>query len=254
MNLCVDVGNSTIVFATYLDEELTNKVKIKTRLNWSESELALSIKSMFKENGIEINSIESIILSSVVPSINHTIVSALSSVFSLPVMTISSGVKTGVEIKIDNPAEIGNDLIADLAAAKKIYSYPTLVVDLGTASKILCLDKNGAFISGLIMPGLVSGASLLKSSTDLLPEVGLYKPTDFLAKNTYQSINNGIIYGHVEMIKGLVKRYEETLGYSFRVVVTGGCANLLIDLLPSDYIYDEDLVLRGLNIILEKNK
>ncbi|MCD8209815.1 MAG: type III pantothenate kinase [Coprobacillus sp.] len=251
MNLCVDVGNSTIVLGIFKDGKLLDKYRIKTRLYSTESEFTLSIRSLFHD--FDITQISEIIYSSVVPTLNHALISAIENVFHLEPLTISSGVKTGVEIKVENPNEIGNDLIADLAAAKALYSYPTLVVDLGTASKILCLDKNGAFVTALIMPGLVSGAKLLKDSTELLPDVGLTKPSSFVAKNTNSAINNGLIYGHAEMIKGLVNRYNKEFDCRFNVVVTGGCSNLIKDFVEEDYIFDEDLTLKGLNIILEKN-
>ncbi len=251
MNLCVDVGNSTIVLGTFLEGKLLDKYRIKTRLYSTESELTLSIRSLFHD--FEVSKITQIIYASVVPTLNHALISALKSVFHLEPLTISSGVKTGVEIRVENPNEIGNDLIADLAATKSLYSYPTLVVDLGTASKILCLDSNGVFVAALIMPGLVAGAKLLKDSTELLPDVGLTKPESIVAKNTNSAINNGLIYGHAEMIKGLVNKYNDEFNCHFKVVVTGGCSNLIQGFVDDDYIFDEDLTLKGLNIILEKN-
>ncbi len=247
MNLVVDVGNSTIVLGVFDSDTLIRKEKIKTNLNETTSEFIASIRAFDFQN------ISHIILSSVVPSLNYNLKEALSFLFNLDILTISSGIKTGILIKTDNPNEIGNDLIADLVGAKKEYPLPLLVVDLGTASKILCLEEDSSFSNALIMPGLVSGAAFLKNSTTLLPEVGLTKPKSFIAKNTNDCINNGLIYGHAEMIKGLVNRYQEELGKNFNVILTGGCANLIVDLLPDTYIFDQDLLLKGLNELINKN-
>ncbi|MCD8194862.1 MAG: type III pantothenate kinase [Coprobacillus sp.] len=247
MNLCVDVGNSTIVLGVFNGDSLLRKEKIRTNVNGTSSEFISSLQA-FKFTGIT-----HIILSSVVPSLNYNLKEALSFLYGVDILTIGAGLKTGILIKTDNPLEIGNDLIADLVGAKKEYPLPLLVVDLGTASKILCLEEDSSFRSALITPGLVSGATFLKNSTTLLPEVGLTKPKSFIAKNTNDCINNGLIYGHAEMIKGLVSRYEEELGVKFNVILTGGCANLVKDLLPDSYIYDEDLLLKGLNELINKN-
>ncbi len=254
MNLMVDVGNSTIVFALFKGNELTQKFKIKTDIHMSESEVEMEIISLFSSRQIALTDVEAIVYSSVVPVLNHNIKEALTSLFKASILTLGAGTKTGLPLVIDSPSEVGNDLIADLVAAKFIYGSPALIVDMGTATKFLFLDKNGAFSSAHIVPGLVRSANNLKESAFLLPEVGLEKPKTFLAKNTIDAINNGIIYSNVNMIEGMVEEYLENVGYDFKVIITGGCANLIIDMLNFPHIYDEDLIVKGLNIILEKNK
>ncbi len=254
MNLMVDVGNSTIVFALFKGEELTYKFKIKTDTHMSESEIEMEIRSLFSSRGIDLNEVENIVYSSVVPILNHNIKEALASLFKVDILTIGAGTKTGLALVIDSPSEVGNDLIADLVGAKFIYGSPALIVDMGTATKFLFLDKNGAFSSAHIVPGLVRSANNLKESAFLLPEVGLEKPKGFIAKNTIDAINSGIIYSHIEMIKGMARRYKEAYGYDFKLILTGGCANLIAEMLDFPFTYDEDLLIKGLNIILEKNK
>lgn len=253
MNLCVDVGNTTIGFGVFDENNLILKMKFQTDRYKTETEFSLGIKDLFIKNKFDINKIDKIIYSSVVPLVNHPLKSALIDVFKCKVMSISSGIKTGIMMKIDNPNELGNDLVADLVAGKNLYSYPLLIVDLGTASKILLIDKDGYFSSALIMPGLFVSANALTDSTKLLPSVGLESSRKFLAKNTVEAINNGLLYGHSEMIKGLVNRFEEELGYKCKVILSGGASFYLKDLLPSSYIYEQDLVLKGLNILLNKN-
>lgn len=253
MNLCVDVGNTTIGFGVFDENNLILKMKFQTDRYKTETEFSLGIKDLFIKNKFDINKIDKIIYSSVVPLVNHPLKSALIDVFKCKVMSISSGIKTGIMMKIDNPNELGNDLVADLVAGKNLYSYPLLIVDLGTASKILLIDKDGYFSSALIMPGLFVSANALTDSTKLLPSVGLESSRKFLAKNTIEAINNGLLYGHSEMIKGLINRFEEELGYKCKVILSGGASFYLKDLLPSSYIYEQDLVLKGLNILLNKN-
>ena len=156
-------------------------------------------------------------------------------------------------LKTDNPSEIGNDLIADLVGAKEEYGYPILIADLGTASKILLLDNKGVFTSCLIMPGLTLSANSLISKAALLPEVSLEAPKSILASNTIEAMNAGIVYGHLEMILGLINRYENELGYPCKHIITGGNSVFIKDLLPKDYIYDEDICLKGLNHIINRN-
>ncbi|MCD8203983.1 MAG: type III pantothenate kinase [Coprobacillus sp.] len=254
MNLMVDVGNSTIVLALFKGEDLVNKFKIKTDIHMSESEVEMEIRSLFSSSSIALSEVEAVVYSSVVPVLNHSIKEALASLFNAKIITIGAGTKTGLPLVIDSPSEVGNDLIADLVGAKFIYGYPALIIDMGTATKFLFLDKNGAFSSAHIIPGLVKSANSLKDSTFLLPEVGLEKPKGFLAKNTIDAINNGIIYSNVKMIEGMAEQYQKAVGYDFKLILTGGCANLIADMLDLDYTYDENLLVKGLNIILEKNQ
>ena len=155
--------------------------------------------------------------------------------------------------KVDNPLEIGNDLIADLVGAKEKYGYPCIIADLGTASKILLLDKTGTFISCLIMPGLTLSAESLSNKAALLPEVSLIAPKSVIVKNTLGAMNAGIVYGHADMILGLINRLEKEIGYPCKHVLTGGGATYIKEIVKDNFIYDKDLNLDGLNIIINKN-
>ena len=185
---------------------------------------------------------------------NLPIINALKELTNIDPILIGPGTKTGLAIKVDNPLEIGNDLIADLVSAKEKYGYPTLIADLGTASKILLLDKTGTFTSCLIMPGLTLSAQSLSNKAALLPEVSLIAPNTVLAKNTLSAMNAGIVYGHADMILGLINRIEKELGYSCKHILTGGGSIYIKDILKDDFIYDQNLNLDGLNIIVNKNK
>lgn len=254
MNLCIDVGNSTIQFGLFIDSRLEKKFAIATNSKLMEHDLNKQICDAFSFLKIERKDVNAIIYSSVVPSLNYEFKKTLAKLFQAKVINITSGIKTGVMMKVDNPSEVGNDLVADLVGAKSLYGYPCIIIDLGTASKILLIDDKGIFDSVLIMPGIKKSAEILTNSTSLLPEISLEKSSNFLAKNTIEAMNNGIIYGHAEMIKGLVKRFLNYTNDKCKIILTGGCANIIKDLLPSNYIFDEDLNLKGLNIILNKNR
>ena len=252
MNICIDVGNSTIGFGAYENNVLIERMVVNTDPRFTEDEFYQLLKQIFSflEKGQEI---DNIIYSSVVPQVNLPLLNALNKLTNVIPLLIGPGTKTGLAIKVDNPLEIGNDLIADLVGAKEKYGYPTLIADLGTASKILLLDKTGTFVSCLIMPGLTLSAESLSNKAALLPEVSLIAPQTIMAKNTLSAMNAGIVYGHADMITGLIKRYEKELGYPCKHILTGGGSLYLKDILKDDFIYDQNLNLDGLNIIINKN-
>ena len=252
MNVCIDVGNTTIAVGFYENDTLIDRISTMTNTNRTEDEYASFILNEMKTRGIDKNKVENIILSSVVPTITRKLKEGLSLVFNKQPMLIGPGIKTGLSIKVDNPSEIGNDLIADLVGAKEKYGYPCLIADLGTASKILLLDKTGTFVSCLIMPGLSLSAASLSSKAALLPEASLETPSTILAKNTLSAMNAGIVYGHLDMISGLIKRYEKEIGYPCKHILTGGGAMYIKDICEG-FIYDPLLNLNGLNNLIRRN-
>ena len=253
MNICIDVGNSTIGIGAFKDNKLVERMVVNTDPRFTEDEFYYLFKKPFAvvESGKEV--IDNIIFSSVVPQVNVSLLAALKKLTKVEPILIGPGTKTGLSIKVDNPLEIGNDLIADLVAAKEKYGYPCLIADLGTASKILLLDKTGTFVSCLIMPGLTLSAESLSNKAALLPEVSLIAPKSIMAKNTLGAMNAGIVYGHADMILGLIKRYESELGYPCKHILTGGGAVYVKEIMQKDFIYDQNLNLDGLNIIINKN-
>ena len=254
MNVCIDVGNTTIAMGFYKDDKLYRKMVQNTVINRTEDEYIVLLNNTLSSLKIGTNEIEKIVFSSVVPSVNHPFKNALKNVINAPILIIGPGIKIGVSLKVDNPSEIGGDLIADLVGAKERYGYPTLIIDLGTASKILLLDKNGAFVSCVITPGLSLSAASLSNKAALLPEVSLDAPSSIMAKNTIEAMNAGIVLGHAEMIKGLIRRYESEIGYSCRHILTGGSSIYLKEIMDTSYVYDSNLTLDGLYEILKKNE
>lgn len=254
MNVCIDVGNTTVSVGVFKDDKLIARATTATKLDKTVEEYVSTIESQIKIKNIDLSIVDNLIYSSVVPQLNHTLKKALEIIFNKQPMLIGPGIKTGLSIKVDNPNEIGNDLIADLVGAKEKYGYPCLIADLGTASKILLLDKTGTFTSCVILPGLSLSAATLTSKAALLPDASLETPKTIIAKNTIDAMNAGIIYGHCEMIEGLIRRYEDELGYTCKHILTGGAARFIHDIINKDFIHDDSLNLSGLNTLIRKNE
>ena len=253
MNLCIDVGNTTIGMGFFKEEKLFKTLTYTVDEKKTKDEYISLLKQSLKENNLADNEISNIIFSSVVPSINESLIEALRELFHVEPLLIAPGIKTGLMLRVDNPNEVGNDLIAVMVGAKEKYGYPCLIADLGTASKILLIDKNGAFVSCMIMPGLSLSVESLTNRAALLPEIAIRKPKNVLSKNTIDAINNGVVYGHADMISGIVNRYEKEIGYECKHVLSGGGAVYVKDILESSFIYDQNLCLEGLNFIIKKN-
>ena len=254
MNLCIDVGNTTIGVGVFEKDQLKRRLSFAVDLKRTDDEYKSVIIRTLKDYDADAKCISGIILSSVVPSISDPLLRAIKSIFSCDVMTIAPGIKTGLTVHVDNPSEIGNDLIADMVGVKEKYGYPSLIVDLGTASKVLLIDRTGTFISCVIMPGLSLSLNSLTTKAALLSEVALKTPKGIMAKNTSDAINAGMIYGHTDMILGIVNRYEKELGYICHHILTGGGAIYVKDLFDKDWKYDPDVCLEGLNVIYRKNE
>ena len=254
MNICVDVGNSTIGIGIYKSNALIERMIFNTDIRLTEDEFYHLFKKQFNELNLPNEKVDNIIFSSVVPPINLSIINTLRNIFKVEPILIGTQTKIDLGLKVDNPIdEIGNDLIADLVGAKEKYGSPCLIADLGTASKILLLDKDGDFASCLIVPGLTLSANSLSNKAALLPEVSLIAPKSILAKNTLGAMNAGIVYGHADMITGLINRYEKEIGYSCKHILTGGGAIYVKEILGDSFIYDKNLNLDGLNILINKN-
>lgn len=254
MNVCIDVGNTTIAFGIYENNKNIHNVTAHYGLSFIKEQFL----TLIKEN-LDIikdySKVKNVILSSVVPEINKELLKAIKELFNLDAMRIEIGkTNVGFKFNIDNPMETGEDLVADLAGAISKYSYPILIVDLGTATKFLYIDELGEFSSANILPGMKLCRNSLSKDTSLLPKIELHEPKSVIGKNTIDAMNTGLMYGHVDMVEGMIKRYQKELNKDIKVVVTGGNLPLLKNMMNSNYIYDSDLTLDGLNYIINLNK
>lgn len=249
--LTLDLGNTNLYIGVCDDEKVVETYRTSTDTHKSGDEYALVLKSLLIEH-IQKEDIDGVICSSVVPSLNSAIRLAIKRLFNKETLFVKAGLKTGLSIKIDNPNELGADLVCDGVGALHKYGKGVAIVDLGTASKIIVIDKNGAFAGGTISAGLKISMEALAGKTANLSETSLETPKCVVGRNTTDCINAGTIIGHKVMIEGLIKQMEEELGYSLTKVITGGFAAVLNNL--KGFIYDDHLVLDGLRIIYLKNR
>lgn len=254
MNLYVDLGNTSLVIGIFADEKVLSTFRTATNLNKTSDEYASIFINYLKDNNFNKAEIKNVMISSVVPPLNNTIRAAIKNTLNLEPSFIAAGIKTGLLIKMDNPNEVGADLIATAVGAIAKYNYPLLIVDLGTASKLTVINDKGAFIGGVIMPGIHLSMRTLAENTANLPKIALERPKFIIGKNTPDAMNSGAIYGTMEMVKGLCVEIEKELGYACRRILTGGYSKLVSPLIENAFTLDPLLTLEGIHAIFMKNE
>lgn len=254
MILALDMGNTNIVVGC-IDEEKTYFVeRITTNHNKTGMEYAINIKNILEIHGISTSQIEGAILSSVVPPLNAAISSAVKKILGYHPMLVGSGIKTGLNILMDNPKSTGTDMIVDAVAAIRDYPCPIIIIDMGTATTMSVVDAAGNYIGGVILPGLKVSLDSLSSKTAQLPSISLDIPRKVIGKNTIDCMRSGIMYGCAGMIDGIIDRMEEELGQKASLVATGGLSRFVMPLCRHKITYEDDLMLKGLLILYQKNK
>jgi type III pantothenate kinase len=250
MILCFDVGNTLIGIGVYFTKEIVDSYSVYTDRKKSADEYATIFRNLFLDKNYKI---EGAIISSVVPELTGAIKNAIIRSYKIEPLLVDSKIKTKIAIKIDNPSELGADLLSDSVGAVNKYGFPILIADLGTASKIIVIDSKGSYAGGVIFPGVNISYESLTNSTSLLTNQECVLPEKVCGKNTKDSVNSGILNGQIESIKGISKAIENEYGYSFKKVLTGGYSKIIKDHL-TDFIYDEHLILDGLINIYFYNK
>jgi len=253
MILTVDVGNSEIAFGGFSGNELRFMARITTQPQITDDEYAMRLEGMLRLHGIQKEDITGAIISSVVPQLNRTLKRAIRFLIGVEPLMVGPGIKTGLGIRCDNPASVGADLICACVAASNIYGAPCIIVDIGTATKMMVVDKSGAFIGVSIIPGVLMGLNALASGTAQLPNIDLSAPDRVIAKNTVDCMKSGVVFGHAAMVDGMIDRIREEYGEELPVYVTGGLAPVVLPHCRHAMHSDELLVMRGLNIIYHKN-
>lgn len=203
---------------------------------------------------INIRGIEGVIISSVVPPVLNSFKTAILKLTGISPLVVGPGIKTGLNILLDNPALAGGDLIVGAVAALAEYKPPLLVIDMGTATTITAIDAKGNFLGGSIFPGVKISAEALSGKTAQLPAISLEAPKKAIGRNTIDCMRSGLMMGTAAMLDGMIERMEDELGSSATVVATGGIARYVIPMCRRQMIYDKDLLLKGLSILYENNK
>ena len=252
--LTVDIGNSNITLGGFEGDELSFVVRISTETKKTSDEYASKILGVLSVHDIEKQDIEGAIISSVVPPLNSVVRDAIKTVWGIEPLTVGPGIKTGINIHCDTPSSVGADLICACVAAHNLYGSPSLIVDMGTATKMTVINEKGTFTGVSIMPGVLMGLNALSDNTAQLPKVELEVPKFVVGKNTSDSMRSGVIFGNASMIDGMIDRINGEIGTCLPVYATGGIANLVIPHCKHKITIDANLVLKGLNIIYNKNK
>lgn len=254
MLLAVDIGNSHITLGGYEGDTLRFMAHLVTETRRTDDQYAIELNDLMTLYHWNIHDIDGVIICSVVPELCSTIKSAVYKVTGVVPMVLGPGIKTGLNILIDNPAQLGADLVAGAVAAIAKFPLPCIIFDLGTATTISVIDKNGNFIGGMICAGVGITLEALTSRTALLPHVSIEKPSAMIGKNSIDSMQSGLVIGTAAMLDGMAERIEKELGSSASLVATGGLAPIVAPNCWRDITLCENLLLDGLKIIYNKNK
>lgn len=253
MILAIDMGNSNIVVGGIDDERTYFEERITTDDRKTSLEYAIMLKNIMEIHKIKRSDIEGSIISSVVPPLNAPLSSAVKKIIGKKPLLVGSGMKTGLNIKMDNPKTVGSDLIVAAVAALNKYPGPIIIIDMGTATTITVVDQAGSYIGGVILPGVNVALNSLVNSAAQLTHINLDIPKRVIGKNTIECMRNGIMYGNAATLDGIIDRMETEMGEKATLVATGGMARFITPLCTHTITYDADLLLRGLLILYRKN-
>ncbi len=259
MVLAIDMGNTNIVIGCVDDEKIHFEERLSTDLSKTELEYVVIFKTVLELYGIDSSQIQGAIISSVVPPLVNVIRAAIEKLLDISPMVVGPGIKTGLNILMDEPRRLGSDLVVDAVAAIREYGAPVIVIDVGTATTMSVVDGQGNYIGGVILPGARVSLDSLVSRTAQLPRISLEAPARVIGKNTVDCMKSGIIYGNASCLDGMIDRLSEELIQTagstadIKVVATGGLASVLVPECRHEIIVDHALLLKGLKIIYDKN-
>lgn len=254
MILAVDIGNTNIVLGCIEGKGIVKEARMATDLIKTSDQYCAELKVMLDLLEVDRHAIEGSIISSVVPPVLNSFKTAIIKLTGKAPLVVGPGIKTGLNILLDNPAMAGGDLIVGAVAALAEYKPPLLIVDMGTATTLTALDAKGNFLGGSIFPGVKISAEALSGKTAQLPAISLEAPKKAIGRNTIDSMRSGLMMGTAAMLDGMIQRMEEELGSPATVIATGGIARFVIPMCRREMIYDKDLLLKGLGLLYENNR
>ena len=254
MILAIDIGNTNIVVGCIDDQKTYFIERLSTVRTKTELEYAVDLKTVLDIYHIKGSDIEGCIISSVVPQITNTAKLAAEKILKKEVMVLGPGVKTGLNILMDHPAQLGADLVADAVAGLNEYPVPFIVIDMGTATTVSVVNSKKQYIGGMILPGVRVSLDALTAHASQLSGISIDAPKHVIGKNTVECMKSGVLYSSAAALDGIIDRVEEELGEKATVIATGGLAKKIVSHCKQDIILDEDLLLKGLLVIYEKNK
>ncbi|MCD7754958.1 MAG: type III pantothenate kinase [Firmicutes bacterium] len=254
MILAIDIGNTNVVIGGVNGSRIAMEARLRTDSTKTSDEYCIDLKNVLDVYGIRADQIEGSIICSVVPQVLNTFQTAVKKLTGKTCLVVGPGLKTGLNIAIENPSQAGADLVVGAVAALREHKPPLIVVDMGTATTLSVLDKNGALIGGSISPGVRISMDALTARTALLPGVQLDQPKRAIGRNTIDCMRSGLLMGNACMLDGMIQRMEQELGYPTTVVATGGIARFVIPMCQRKILYDKDLILKGLATLYRENR
>ena len=254
MLLAIDIGNTNLVIGCFENDKILFKARIATDHTRTSDQYGVEIKSMLEAYGARISDIDDCIISSVVPPVFNSVRTGVMKVIGKQPMVVGPGLKTGLNIHVDVPSQVGSDRIVVAVAALAEYQAPLILMDLGTATTIEVVEPENVYMGGVIFPGVRVSLDALTSRAAQLPGISLEAPKHAIGRNTIECMQSGIMLGAACMIDGMVTRMEEELGMKATVIATGGISRFVLPMCRTQIHYDRDLLLKGLRILYEKNK
>lgn len=254
MILAIDIGNTNIVLGCMEEGKCIFVERLSTVRTKTELEYAIDIKNVLDIYHIKRSELKGGIISSVVPQITTVVKLAVEKILGSEVLVVGAGIKTGLNIRIDNPAQLGSDLVVDSVAAIAEYPAPMLVFDMGTANTVCVIDKNKNYIGGMIYPGIGVSLDSLTANASQLGGIGIEAPGHIIGKNTVECMKSGVIYSSAAAIDGIIDRLVEEMNGDVTVIATGGLAKKIVPFCRRKIILDDNLLLKGLEIIYRKNR
>lgn len=254
MILVVDVGNTNIVLGLYDGKKLLQDWRISTNRSATADEYGLTLYTLFAHRGLRLEDVEGVIISSVVPPLMFALESMCRKYIKKEAMVVGPGIKTGLNIRYENPRDVGADRIVNAVAALEMYGAPLIIVDFGTATTFCYIDEQSQYIGGAIAPGIGISTEALYQRAAKLPRIELIKPKSTVGRNTVTSMQAGIIYGYAGQVDGIVTRIREEFGTNPTVVATGGLAEMISAESRTIQITNPLLTLQGLQMLYERNR
>ena len=254
MILTIEIGNSTITLGGVEGDEIRFECRITTDRVKTSDTYCIDLKTLFEIYGVALASIEGVIISSVVPQVMNSVRTAIRKLLNLEPLIVGPGLKTGLDIRLDNPANMGAGLGAADVAALAEYKPPLIIIDMGTATTMSVLDPGGAHLGGCLCPGVKISLDALTSRTSLLPGIQLDSPKQAVGRNTADAMRSGIMFGNAAMLDGMIDRFSEETGWDFTVLATGRLAERIAPLCRHEIIVDRHLIIKGLVAIYRENR
>ena len=253
MVLTADIGNSNIVLGVFEGDVLKLTLRIKTDATRTRDEYAINLNSMLKINNINVSDIDGAIISSVVPNLSVPFAGAVEMLIGKPPFIVGPGVKTGLDIRIDNPSQLGCDMVVDAVSAIHSYGAPAIVIDMGTATTFSAIGKKGEYLGAAITPGVRISMNALAQNAAQISQINIDRPKHAIGTNTTDSLKSGIVLGYASMLDGIIERFEKEIGAPCNVIATGGLSSLIIPHCKRKIIHDKDLLIKGLLLLYNKN-